>query len=104
MEIIKVNENQTALLDAGTSKQIAEFEKQIKAIKEKEEQLKELILKEMEEKNIVKIDTDELTITYIASTDRETFDSKEFRKDNQDLYDQYVKFTTVKPSIRIKVK
>lgn len=104
MEIIKLNENQVALLDPETSKKIAEFETQIKAIKEQEEQLKEMILNEMETKGIIKVETDELIINYIASVDRETFDTKEFRKANQDLYDQYVKFTPVKPSIRIKVK
>jgi hypothetical protein len=103
MKLINI-ENNVALLNADISKQIAEFEKTIKEIKEKEDNLKQAILDEMESKGIVKIDTDDLTINYIASGDRETFDSKTFREDHADLYDEYIKFTPVKSSIRIKLK
>ena len=103
MKLINI-ENNVALLNADISKQIAGFEKTIKEIKEKEDDLKQAILNEMESKGIVKIDTDDLTINYIASADRETFDSKTFREDHADLYDEYIKFTPVKSSIRIKLK
>lgn len=103
MKLINI-ENNVALLNTDISKQIAEFEKTIKEIKEKEDNLKQAILNEMESKGIVKIDADDLTINYIASTDRETFDSKTFREDHADLYDEYIKFTPVKSSIRIKLK
>ena len=103
MKLINI-ENNVALLNADISKQIAGFEKTIKEIKEKEDDLKQAILNEMESKGIVKIDTDDLTINYIASADRETFDSKLFREDHADLYDEYIKFTPVKSSIRIKLK
>lgn len=106
MELIKV-ENGIGILNAEVSKNIAKFEKAIKAIKEikeKEEELKQNILTEMENKNILKLETDDLTITYIAPAERETFDSKRFREENSDLYDEYVKFSPVKSSIRVKVK
>ena len=75
-----------------------------KEIKAKEDELKKAILTEMESKGIIKLETDELTISYVASTDRETFDSKKLRADNPDLYDEYIRMSTVKPSIRIKLK
>lgn len=103
MELIKV-ENEIGILDTEVSKKVAEFEKAIKEIKEKEEELKQNILTEMESKNILKLETDDLTITYIAPSERETFDSKKFREENSDLYDEYVKFSPVKSSIRVKVK
>lgn len=103
MELIKI-ENDKALLNNETSKKIAEFERQMKFIKEKEDELKTSILKEMEDKNIIKVDTDDLIISYIASSDRESFDSKKFKEEHHDLYDEYVKMTPVKSSIRIKVK
>lgn len=103
MELIKV-ENGIGILDTEVSKKVAEFEKALKEIKEKEEELKQNILSEMESKNILKLETDSLTVTYIAPAERETFDSKRFREDNPDLYDEYVKFSPVKSSIRIKVK
>lgn len=103
MELIKV-ENGLSILDEEASKKIAEFERQIKEIKAKEDEFKQAILEEMEAKNIIKIDTDDLMISYVAPSDRETFDSKAFKEEHQDLYDEYVKMTPVKSSIRIKVK
>lgn len=96
MELIKV-ENEIGILDTEVSKKVAEFEKAIK-------ELKQNILTEMENKNILKLETDDLTITYIAPAEKETFDSKKFRKENSDLYDEYVKFSPVKSFIRVKVK
>lgn len=103
MELIKV-ENDLTILDLEVSNKIAEFERQLKTIKEQEDELKKAILEEMEAKNIIKVESDDLMISYIAPTDRETFDSKKFKAENQDLYDEYIKMTPVKSSIRIKVK
>lgn len=103
MELIKI-ENEIAILEPEVSEKIADFERQIKAIKEQEDNLKQAILEEMEANQIIKLDTPDILISYVASTDRETFDSKTFKADHQDLYDEYVKMTPVKPSIRIKVK
>jgi len=103
MSLITI-ENNVAVLEPQTASTIAYFEKQMKYIKDQEELLKKAILAEMEANGIIKIDTDEMTISYVAPTDRETFDSKTFRKDNPDLYDEYVKMSPVKSSIRIKLK
>ena len=103
MELIKV-ENGLSILDAETSQKIAEFERQIKDMQEKEKALKEAILEEMKQKNIIKIDTPELSITYVDETYKESFDSKLFREQNPDLYDNYVKMSPVKASLRLKVK
>ena len=103
MELIKVY-GEAAILDGTTAKHIAKIEKMAKEIKAKEDELKKAILTEMESKGIIKLETDELTISYVAATDRETFDSKKLRADNPDLYDEYIKISTVKPSVRIKLK
>ena len=57
----------------------------------------------MEKKGIKKIESDDVVITYKESYDRESFDTKTFRKENEDLYDSYIKMTSVKSSIVIKV-
>ena len=103
MDLIKF-ENNVLVLDKETSQKIAEFEKTIKDIQEKEKALKEAILNEMQAKNIVKIDTPELSISYVAETYKETFDTKLFKEQNPDLYDGYVKMSPVKASLRLKVK
>ena len=103
MELIKI-ENGISLLDIEASNKISEFEKKIKELKVQEDELKKNILNEMEEKGLLKLETDSLIISYVAPTERETFDSKSFRESNPDLYDDYVNFSPVKSSIRIKVK
>lgn len=58
----------------------------------------------MEENGVVSIKGDGLSVTYIAPSQRETFDSKEFRADFPELYDSYVKLSPVKSSVRIKAE
>lgn len=103
-ELIKI-ENGNSMLDVDVSNKIAEFERQIKLIEEQKEALKEAIKAEMEARGILKIEdaTNGLTITYIAPSHRESFDSKKFKAENPDMYDEYVKLTPVKSSIRIKI-
>lgn len=101
-EIVVIGDR--GLLNPEISDKIAEFERNIKKLKEQEDLLKQSILEEMEAKGIVKIENDDLLISYVAPTDRETFDSKKLREDNPDLYDEYIKISKVKASIRIKVK
>lgn len=103
MELIKYR-GDMPLLDVKTATAIAEFEKAAKEIKEKEDTLKKAILAEMEDKGIVKLDTADLTITYVAGTDRETLDTKALKEELPDIYDTYVKISSVKPSIRLKLK
>lgn len=101
--LIKV-ENGTAVLDGNVTKQIAEFETQIKAIKKREDELKQSILEAMKENNIIKIDNDHLAINFVAGHDQERFDTKAFKAENKMIYDEYVKIVHVKDSVRIKVK
>lgn len=101
-ELIKI-ENGNSILDVDVSKKIAEFEKQIKLIKEAEDALKEVIKAEMEAKGILKVEANGMTISYVAPYDKETFDSKKFKAEKPDMYDEYVKFSSVKSSIRIKL-
>lgn len=102
-EIIKV-ENNTAVISSEFSKQVAYIKEQLKELKKIDDEYTAMIQKAMEQYKIVKIENADLVINYIQGTDRETFDSKAFKQDNPDIYDEYVKITPVKPTIRIKVK
>lgn len=97
-------ENGVSLLVAEAAREIAMFERQAKVIKDAEDRLKAAILEEMERKGVIKLDSDELTITYVAPTTRESFDSKALRSDLPDVYDAYTKLSPVKASVRIKIK
>jgi len=93
-----------AILDPETSRRIADFERKMKEIQRVEDEIRRAILEEMQEKKIIKLETDDLVISYIAATDRQTFDTKAFRKDQPDLYDEYIKISPVKESIKIRLK
>lgn len=103
MELIRLY-GEAAILDGTTAKHIADFEKMAKEIKAKEDALKAAILAEMESKGVLKLETDELNITYVAPTERETLETKILREELPDIYDAYVKISPVKASIRIKLK
>ena len=99
--IVKIENGE---LSQESKKWLIALEKQRKLINDEYDSFKAELLKAMEENGVVKIENEDLIISYIASGEKETFDSKSFKKDHSEMYDQYVKFTPVKSSIRIKVK
>lgn len=68
------------------------------------EKIKELIADEMEKNNVMKLDNDFISISYKSGYEKRTFDSKKFKEDNPDVYEQYSKTTQVKRSLTIKFK
>ena len=102
MELVKVENGY--ILDKKSVEEIKEVEKLAKALKEKQDAIKAELLKAMEDYNIIKFENEDLLINYIGPTQRETFDSKQLKADNPDLYDLYVKLSEVKASVRIKLK
>ena len=83
---------------------IITVEMQMNALKEQYDAFKDKLLNAMEQNGFIKIESEAVRINYIAGSMRETFDSKQFKADMPDLYNEYVKFSNVKPSIRIKVE
>lgn len=102
MELVKVENGY--ILDKQSIEEIKEVEKLAKSLKAKQDAIKAELLKVMEDNNIIKFESDEIVVNYIAATTRESFDSKQLKADNPDLYDLYVKLSPVKASIKIKVK
>ena len=104
-EIVKKNEIVivNGQLAEQTINYIKETEKQMKILKKQYDDFKSELLNAMEQNGLIKINAGDLKISYVAGGEKETFDSKQFREDNPDLYDEYVKFSPVKPSVRIKV-
>lgn len=104
MDDLIVLKNGAGALAPETVKKIAEYERRMKELKEQEEALKTAIKEEMEAKNLIKLENEELVISYVAETDRISFDSKRFEKDHPEMYDEYLKVSKVKSSIRIKLR
>ena len=100
-DIIKFNDGK---LDQKAIDYITAMEAQKKAFEEQYTKFKEELLQAMEKSGIVKFEGDKIRINYIAESSKETFDSKQFRADMPELYNEYVRFSKVKPSVRIKVE
>lgn len=102
-ELIRIDGG-NVILDADTASLIAGIERQMAYLKEQSDALKAALLAEMEAKGVIKITTDDLTIRYIAETDREWFNKDRFREDSPQIYDLYVEMKPVKASVRVSVK
>lgn len=96
--------NNVPVLNTATITMLVDLDKRKKEIEAAEGIIRNAVLCEMRDKNITKIESNEVLINYVAPTDKETFDSKKFRTEHPDMYDEYVKISPVKDSIRIKVK
>lgn len=102
-DFIVKKEDNYQLADIITS-ELKMIDEEKRELKRKEDAIREALLKEMEDKGIIKISDENISITYKAPTERETFRTKDFKKDLPDLYDTYVEFTPVKGSLLIKIK
>ena len=91
-------------LTAEAVEAIKQYENIKKRVESEYNAFKTSLLQAMEEHGVLQIKADGLTVSYVAPTEKETFDSKSFRANNPDLYDEYVKMSPVKSSIRIKAE
>ena len=96
--------DQDGRLSKNISFLLKSYELKIKEIELKREEYKDAILKAMEESGVDKFEGDFVIINYIKPTTRDSFDSKKFKEDHPLFYEDYVKVSEVKSSIRIKVK
>lgn len=75
----------------------------VDALKIKQDELKEKIMKMMEDNKQKSIKTQFGSYSYVAATTKQTFDTKLFKDTEPDHYEHYLKETTTKPSLRIKL-
>lgn len=69
----------------------------------KKKELQQTLHKAMELYNIKSWKTDSFTISRTEDTTREDFDKKKFQAEHPELYNQYIKNTTVKGGLRMKL-
>lgn len=79
--------------------EVKEYE--LKQIKEKVDKVKETLYGTMEKEGIKTVDRNKLKITYVAPSTRVSVDSKKLQKEEPEIYNKYVKTTTVAGSIKI---
>lgn len=73
------------------------------ALKIKQDDLKEQMMKMMEANKQKSIKTNIGSYSYVAASTKKTFDTKLFKDTEPEHYEHYLKETTTKPSIRIKL-
>ena len=104
----------TALITANNelapaaAKELTEIIKLSKEIEDKKKKLYAALTEAMAKAGVLSLkaegDDETIVISFIDEFDRETFDSKSFRAAYPDLYDEFVRLTHIKPSVRITVK
>lgn len=75
----------------------------VDALKIKQDELKEKIMKMMEDNKQKSVKTQFASYSYVAATTKKTFDTKLFKDTEPEHYEYYLKDTTTKPSLRIKL-
>lgn len=85
-------------------KLIAFYERQRDKAEQAAKKVREQIVETMKKQGITKFENDNLIITYIAPTTRDSFDSTKFKNEHPEEYKKYVKTSTVKEQVKIKLK
>lgn len=104
LQLYSNNELQIAEVEKQISLAVADLQKKQQELTSKNEELKEQIKKAMEENEVKKYENDFISITYVAPTTRNTVDSAKLKAQFEDVYNQCLKTSNVKSSVRIKVK
>lgn len=89
---------------------IEEMKKQQEELESKMLEFKNACMEEMKARGLKKFEFTnqengkKLTLTYVAESKRTSFDSKRFKEENQSLYDQYLKESTISETLKVSVK
>ena len=81
--------------------QMMQFKAQAKLLEDQQKEYREKLYQKMEENDIKKIDTGNIVITRVLPTERKSVDSKRLKDEQPDIYEEYLKVSKVKGSIRI---
>lgn len=101
LELINSDDLHNALV---IERKIVEMEESVKILKAERAKFVSGMYNLMEQHDIKQIDNEAYRITRVLPTTRKSFDSARFKKDNPELYEDYVKESPVKGSLRITLK
>ncbi len=105
-QVAEYQENLGGLVAIETkiTQAIAEFQEELAVKKQRDENLRDELKVAMKANGIKKFGNDFLDITYVAETERVTIDTKKLKDEKPELWNEYSKTSSVKDSVRIKVK
>lgn len=90
-----ITENEESLVALG---------KTIKRLQEEYDSIKSNIFEKMQESGEGSIDTGKVLYTITKASTRSTFNSKAFKKDHADMYEQYISTTEIGENIKITIR
>lgn len=95
---------EASILPATIINAIVELEEAAKEIKSQQEEMKEKLKAAMKEHGVKSWDCEQMKVSYIPESTAITFDSRRFKDENEELYNQYLKESKKSDSIRITLK
>lgn len=98
------NQQAIAKLNKKIEAEVGHFLEKKQTLEQQNTDMRQSILEAMEQNEVKKFDGDLITITYVAPSERNTFDSKRFQEERPKTAEKYMRKTQVKSSIRLKVK
>lgn len=90
-----ITENEESLIALG---------KTIKRLQEEFDSIKSSLFEKMQESGEGSIDTGKVLYTITKASTRSTFNSKAFKKDHADMYEQYISTTEIGENIKITIR
>ena len=92
-------------LASDVKKTIFAIEKEIKNLTELRDKYKQALIQEIEDRGFINcnIKNELFTLTYKGASTRETLDSKRLTEDMPEIYDEYVKISSVSSSIGVRL-
>ena len=78
--------------------------RRIKALTDEYDSIKAQVLEQMLKHKDKSFDTGNLLITVMKPSTRESFDSKKFKEEHSDLYNQYIKTSQTKESLKLTLR
>lgn len=98
------NQQAIAKLNHEIEKAVGSLVQKKSTLEEQNEQMKTAMLEAMEANDVDKFDGDLLTITRVKAGTRTTFDSTTFKTAMPKTYAKFLKTSTTKAYIKIKIK
>lgn len=83
---------------------VKSIDAQLKKAKADAEKMRESIIASMKEIGISKFSNDSISISIVAPIERKTFDTEKFKMEHNELYNEYIKTSLTKESVRITIK
>lgn len=102
--LLCLNDKNEVVMPAETAKLIKSVVDGKKELEKQEKELRKILLKEMKERKLKTFSSNGITITYVEPTQQEKFNKDKFKKENEEIYNDYVSFETKTDYVLISTK